>query len=204
MIANPRFFALLGFLLFSFTGNSNGDLIITATQVGGNVELETSGGSLNLAGLFSPFGSSNRPPSIKPNTSPGFLIGDGPDDVDQYVFVSNFPSSMGTGGETIATSGTGPMVGVLGNSLFVQSGYVSGATLAPSTATFENTTFADLGLDVGTYVWSWNSGAESITIQTAIPEPSPVLLLSLTGCVGCFVVRVRRCLMNRNLGLRRS
>ena len=55
--------------------------------------------------------------------------------------------------------------------LGVPHGYVSGAALSDS-MTFNNATFASLGLDVGTYVWSWGTG---------LPNQNFTLIIGGTG-----------------------
>jgi hypothetical protein len=73
----------------------------------------------------------------------------------------------------------------------VPTGYVSGAALS-NTSTYDNATFASLGVTPGAYVWTWGSGAhiDSFTLVIGAPEPSGVLLLALP--LG-FVVMLAAC-----------
>src|SRR4029077_7978679 len=69
------------------------------------------------------------------------------------------PTGFGSGGVTLADAGSGDFVvlyNILGD-LFVPQGYVSGNALSDS-LTFNNATFASLGVNPGTYVWSWGTG----------------------------------------------
>jgi len=107
------------------------------------------------------------------------------------------PGAFGGGGLTFADSGSGDLVGVFsGGGVVVPSGYVSGGL--SGTATYNNRTFASLGLTPGTYVWTWGTGADadSLTLQigsaAAAPEPASLTLL-LAGLVGLgMVLRMRR------------
>ena len=70
------------------------------------------------------------------------------------------------------------------------TGYVSGTALSDS-MTFNNATFASLGVTPGTYVWSWGAGAnQNFTLiigGAGVPDGgSPVSLLGfgLLGLVG--------------------
>jgi hypothetical protein len=73
-------------------------------------------------------------------------------------------------------------VGVAGlsGSIYVPRNYVSGRPLM-STLTWDNATFASLGVTPGTYVWKWGSGANagSFTLRAAVPEPARLGLLVL-------------------------
>ena len=91
-----------------------------------------------------------------------------------------------------ADTGTGDFVGIVGwlGFLSVPLGYVSGAPLSDS-MTFNNQTFASLGVTPGTYVWTWGGGPNqnfTLVIEAAgVPDGgSTVSLLgfSLLGLVG--------------------
>ncbi len=87
---------------------------------------------------------------------------------------------MGSGAETIADSGSGDQFGV-GDStgtffIFVPVGYVSGTSLS-STATFNNTTLAKLGITPGTYTYSWD-GVLAVDVS-GVPEPSTWAMMAL-------------------------
>ena len=158
---------------------------VTLQQVGPNV-VATGSGAINLTGLtFSQ--SANFNPEIWPGA--GFEFGGaivtGPtsSSVDQYSEPSG-PTSFGSGGVTLASSGSGDIVGTLPlrvypdlfpRFLIVPSGYVSGTSLSNS-ATYSGKTFATLGVTPGTYVWTWGTGANqnfTLEIPPAPPTPTP-------------------------------
>jgi len=59
-----------------------------------------------------------------------------------------------------ASAGSGDLVGLRHRNdpgLLVPRGYVSGAPLS-SSATWNNATFASLGVTPGTYEWTWGTG----------------------------------------------
>ena len=66
-----------------------------------------------------------------------------------------------------ANTGSGDFVGifVLNGNLAVPQGYVSGTALSDS-MTFNNATFASLGVTPGPYVWSWGTGQRTRTSRS--------------------------------------
>jgi hypothetical protein len=106
------------------------------------------------------------------------------------------PSSFGSGGVRFADSDSGNDVEVFGpgHEVGVPSGYVSGTSLGVSTATWNNQTFATLGVTPGTYVWTWGSGehADSFTLQigptNGVPDSGSTFGLLLAGLSGLFGV----------------
>ena len=104
------------------------------------------------------------------------------------------PTSFGSGGSSFPNSGSGDMVGISGffGRLVVPLNYVSGTALSDS-MTFNNATFASLGVTPGTYVWSWGDGADQrFTLRIgAVGVPDGSITISLFGCalLGLAVLR---------------
>ena len=169
---------------------------VTLAQEGSNV-VATGSGTINTAGLSFIFGV-NSGSSLWPLYGQ-ILIGPvTSEDTGLYSGVSG-PTSFGTGGISIsANSGNGDLVGILGieGLLSVPAGYVSGSALM-DTSTYDNQTFASLGVTPGSYVWTWGSGAtaDSFTLDIAavstVPEPASLTLFG-TGLLGLGLVRRRR------------
>ena len=110
------------------------------------------------------------------------------------------PSSFGSGSFEDANSGSGSLVGVAGSLapfpiLGVPVGYVSGSSLRTSTDTWDDATFASLGVTPGLYTWTWGSrkDADSFRLIVAgrpleqlasldppsIPEPATWTLMAV-------------------------
>jgi hypothetical protein len=74
--------------------------------------------------------------------------------------------------------------------------YVSGDGLS-DTMTFDNATFATLGVTPGTYKWTWGAvpgvatGDDSFTLQVGVPEPSTWAMMAL-GFGGLGLAAFRR------------
>lgn len=167
-------------------------------QDGSNV-VGTGSGSINTSGLTF-LNDTSALTTISP--SRGFIQfnNDQTNSVQLYTgFVG--PISFGTGANTSPSSVSGGQsVGVdaFANVLFVPDGYVSGTALGISTITFDNKSLSTLGVTVGTYAWTWGTGAnaDSFTLHIgtsppSVPEPASLALLG-TGLLGLGLVARRK------------
>jgi protein with PEP-CTERM/exosortase system signal len=169
---------------------------VTLQQVGSNVVANGSG-AINLTGLalFVPLAG-----QAEVNPSAGFII-TGPASLvteDTYVgFLGVGPNVFGNGFSTLANSGSGDMVGLafvgIPSIVIVPSGYISGTALSDS-STYDNATFASLGVTPGTYVWTWGAGAnQNFTLQIgAAGVPDGGSTVSLLGCAFIGLAALRR------------
>lgn len=185
----------VSFLSFGIS-QSQASVVLNALEVGGNVQISGSG-TLNLSGLSS-VGIAGATDYLWA-TEGAVSIGT-PGFVDVYTGAISGPSSFGVGAGSYALAeGTGTIFGIdkgAPNWLFVEQGYVSNALLIASA--FFSGTFADLGLTLGTYVWSWGEGetADSFTLNVgvaAIPLPAGLPLLAAgLGAIGLLGWRKKR------------
>ncbi|WP_255357294.1 IPTL-CTERM sorting domain-containing protein [Xylophilus sp. Leaf220] len=86
------------------------------------------------------------------------------------------PPNFGAGPNRDADATSGPALIVVGGLVATPIGYQSGTAVGTSTATWNNSTLASLGAAVGTYVWTWGTGATADTftlIVSASPPPPP-------------------------------
>jgi hypothetical protein len=117
--------------------------VVDLTQQGSDV-VATGSGAIDLSGLkfFLPVAqnTSLRPGSGEINTGQKNVLS------DVYLRVTG-PASFGSGGFTIASSGSGDLVGIegAGGSLLVPFAYVSDSPLS-DTATYTGQTFMSLGV----------------------------------------------------------
>ena len=104
------------------------------------------------------------------------------------------PTSFGPGGFFFATTGSGDLVGISSGAraLYVPEGYVSGGALSDS-MTFNNATFASLGVTPGTYVWTWGNGLPNQNFTLHIGSvPDGGSTVSLLGCALLGLTALRR------------
>jgi len=155
---------------------------VTLLQVGTDV-VATGSGAIDLNGLTFITSVDNDNPAIQAGLG---LIGTGPfaSSVDAYQGFTG-PTDFGSGIGFSPNTATGDFVEMsgVGQQLFVPLNYVSGAALSDS-MTFNNATFASLGVTPGTYVWTWGPGPnQNFTLQilctrgdcrlTPRPRPTP-------------------------------
>jgi len=176
---------------------------VTLQEVGPDV-VATGSGAIDLTGLTFVQYTGLLNPEIGPRGGEGQLGGivTGPtsSSVDRYFDneTSSGPTSFGSGGLTLASSGSGHMVGTsttcfgaeCGRFIFVPRGYVSGTFLSNS-ATWSGKTFATLGVTPGTYVWTWGTGAnQNFTLEIPPTPGPPVVSTSPATLIGTFSARL--------------
>jgi hypothetical protein len=117
--------------------------------------------------------------------------------VDTYTGITG-PTSFGPGGPFffMANTGSGDFVGIggLAGDIELPGGYTSGHALT-SSATWNNATFASLGVTPGTYVWTW--GAEGAANQNftliigraGVPDGGSTVSLLGFGLLGLAALR---------------
>jgi hypothetical protein len=175
-------------LLFASTLISHAAIIITIEQVGNDVVATSNGGGLDLTGLTSPGNSFNV--SHLNSSSNAIWIGNSGSVTlyGGYTLTGGFAGGVGDVGPDV---NSGPLVGTYGTTaISLPFGYVSGTPLAISSSTWQNKTFADLGLSGGdTVLLSW--GADSMTINV-VPEPAMYGSLLGTFVLGASLLRRRR------------
>jgi hypothetical protein len=194
--------ALLAALLLGLSAPSaQAGYIATLTQQASSV-VASGSGTFDLTGLSLTSPGEN---TSQAGINPAFaLINTGPTiatPVDLYIGITG-PTSFGSGFFTPASGGSGDPVNIQGSNdiLVVPAGYVSDSTLS-DTATYDNATFASLGVTVGTYTWTWGSDGPNqnftliIGTPTSIPEPASLALLgggvALLGLVSAGTFRRR-------------
>jgi PEP-CTERM motif len=168
--------------------------VLTLEEVGSNV-VATGSGSIDLTGLTFALAGEHVFPQMSPGLAEIFTGATNLAPVDVYGGTSG-PSSFGSGSQTLASSGSGDIVGISNEStaLAVPSGYVSDSPLS-DTSTYANQTFATLGVTPGVYEWAWGAGAnQNFTLHFelgagAVPEPSTwaMMLIGFAGLgyAGC-------------------
>ncbi len=164
-------------------------------QIGANV-VGTGSGALNFIDLnFDSFLHTNA----QINPSGGTILTGLQDQVfaeDIYTGSITGPTSFGSGGLTNASSGSGFLVGINGalDQVFIPGGITTNQPL-PGSATWNNATFASLGLTPGTYTWTWGTGLPNQNYTLIIGGagvPDGGSTVSLLGCALLGLAALRR------------
>jgi hypothetical protein len=184
--------AVLGLAVVVLGQSAQAGILITINQVGPDV-VATGSGSIDLTGLTFLTTESAGHSGTAPNVADILL---GPPNVtmiDDYTGVTG-PGSFGPGGGTNSSSGSGDLFGVAGafNIIAVPHNYVS-LTALSATDTFSGKTFSSLGLNPGTYTYTWGTGGptHTLTVQVGVPEPA-TLVGAATGLVVAAAIAWRR------------
>jgi hypothetical protein len=167
---------------------------VTLQQMGSNV-VATGSGAINLTGLT--FVQTAGPLGAAIGANLGLIetVQTNGAVADLYSGFTG-PMSFGSGGVFLANTGSGDFVGIadsVGN-LGVPQGYVSGAALS-SSSTWDNATFASLGVIPGTYTWTWGTGLPNQNFTLVIGGagvPDGGSTLSLLGCALFGLAALRR------------
>ena len=161
---------------------------VRLNEVGANVVANGSG-AINLTGLG--FFQSGPLNSLLNATFGVIRTGTDGSSADWYTGATG-PSTFGSGGQFFPSIGSGDFVGIDGGIgiIFVPLGYVSGGALS-SRSTFNNQTFATLGVTPGTYVWSWGQGANQrfTLIIGAVPDGGSTVSLLGFALLGLAALR---------------
>ena len=172
--------------------------IITLTQQGSNV-VAIGSGAFDLTGLTYLGHGGALGSEILPENG---IIAIGPGvGIVAYTGPSG-PVNFGSGSGQLATSGSGDFSAIFPvtygvPTLFVHSGYVSEDALL-GTSTYDNASFASLGVTPGTYIWTWGSGADQsftldILSSVSVPEPAEFGMFGFgVLLIGAFVGLRRR------------
>lgn len=168
--------------------------VVTLEQVGSNV-VATGSGPLDLTGLI--FLSTGSVMSRINPSAGNIVIGPTTGPAGDIYFGVQGPTSFGSGGVTVPSSGSGDIAGEVAGTIAVPEAYVSDNPLS-SSATWDNASFSSLAVTPGTYEWTWGTGPnQNFTldiIAAAVPEPSAVseLAVGLAGLALAGLWRRRR------------
>lgn len=159
-------------------------VIVSLQEQGGNV-VATASGTLNMDAFK--YESSN-PGSVSSymwlDINGAMTFGGPLNDYYSADTITTPTADMGTGGYVGASSAdSGTVIGWYGSQLTISADYVSGS-LIDREMIFADSTFSSLGLNEGSYVWTFTTGGntESYSVNVgAVPEPATAGLLAGAG-----------------------
>lgn len=182
-----------GFAFGVFAGQAFAAHSIYVYQSGADV-VASGSGPLNLTGL-TPLAALQVAARTVPNIAQ-LIIGSAPP-YSAYSGATG-PASFGGGALAAATSSSGNPILLEGGSgvIAVPVGYVSGTPLI-SSATWSGATIASLGMNPGTYTYTW--AGDSLTVYIGVQPPTgapvpvpglpPLALVGLAGLLTLFAIR---------------
>jgi PEP-CTERM motif len=177
---------------------------VTITQDGSNV-VASGSGSIDISGLTL-LGGGAPSNSMDANFFT-LVLGASAADAYAVTFLGDQGlDGFGDGGTSFASDASGDTAGLfiltndqgqftdpLFGQLYVPAHYVSDGYLSDTT-TWDNFTFASLGLTPGTYSMAWGNAPNqsfTVVVQAGVPEPSSLALLG-AGLLGMFLLRFRK------------
>jgi hypothetical protein len=175
-------------IALAFVSSAQGAVVINAVETGGNVVF-TGTGILSTLAWDQDWGTIDFA-AVEPNQA-NIWVGETPA-VNSFRFINpdyfTGPTNFGAGGRTNADSGSGgdsdgsganDIFGLLVNSpipiLVVPGGYIQETDLF-GLSTYNNVTLAGLGMNVGSYTWTWGryNTADSLTLNVGSLNPVPI------------------------------
>jgi hypothetical protein len=172
----------LSMLLFVCSNPLQAGLVFTCVEGGGEVTCASPGGALDLSGLVEQ-DTFNSTVGFVNASSNSFISGPtGFAEVTRFDSLHG-PASIGSGPFTRAVSGTGGPFGISFRMILVPASYVSNEAIGPLSTTYASN-LAALGINSGTHVWEWGTGAgQSITL--IVPSASITGDFDLDGIFDC-------------------
>jgi len=177
---------MVSILTISAGNKAEASFILNIEQSGSDV-VATGSGSINTGGLSFVVNTGGGPSISSGDSGKGYVaLGPSPDfSMDLYSATITGPT-LGSGSYVSASSGSGDPfnLDLSGGYIGVPTGYMSGNALSDS-ATWDSTTLSGLGLTLGTYTYTWGSGANTdfltLNVGPPAPEPGSIFLLGIGG-----------------------
>lgn len=188
------------FILFFLVQPARADLVVSISQQGNNVVVNSNGSIDTSSFVFveSAKNGGSMQPSGDSFIGAGIVVGEPFDfntsgNLDGYVATGpgamDGPIAFGNGQWQAPDTGLGTLHGfnvfnptiASPSIVWLPTDYQSGDFLS-SEMVFVNKTISDLGLNVGTYNWDFNNNGIQLTIGVPEPATIPLVVASLLSC----------------------